>query len=128
MSNESLSAIATRVRLCKEEGPEVAYAHCLGLHYGAYIDDCGELAEAWLAEHPADDETLVDVEWLATRKAISHDENSRHWWTIDSCVTFRIRDDGISIWIGDHFVMANPTRGDVRRLCRALRVELGEQR
>jgi hypothetical protein len=90
--------------------------------------DAFMLAEAWLAENPEDSDTLVDVEWMATCKAISHDENSRYWWTIESCVRFKIRDEGIELWVDGYLITANPTRGDVRRLARALRVELGEKR
>lgn len=60
MSDELRAAIV-RVRLCQQEGPDVAYPNAKG---GEYIRDMDTLTEAYLAEHPADDGEPVTAEWL----------------------------------------------------------------
>ena len=95
------------------------------------FEQYAKVAGAYLTEHPADDETLVNVAWV--------EKVSPKGWQTD-------RNGNSEIWIGparwhdfpsggvlliDHGAALGwelRTRGDVRRLCRALRVDLGDQR
>ena len=91
--------------------------------------------EAWEAEHPADDDIAVTVEWLQSVGLINQ-------WYDDAWGTNQYGEEiGIAICVPSGGVMLAtngyitapkdlvcPTRGDVRRLARALRVELGEKR
>jgi hypothetical protein len=94
------------------------------------------LAEAWLAEHPADDEQSIDTKWLLSLGfEWNENETSDYLWVNNpksgnkfdliylptSCVW--LLSDEIN-----ELTVDIRTRGDVRRLARALKVELGEQR
>lgn len=87
------------------------------------------LSEAWLAEHPADDDEPITEEWLrgvGFRETKVSDEHFRI-----------IRKDQVSVccddlsspttWCmrGQEFLCSFKTRGDVRRLCAAIGIELG---
>ena len=92
-----------------------------------------EAAEKYLAEHPADDDEPVTVEWLESvgfRKTSSTDEAlggpSHHINYVTKWVAFG---PGISEWYvteyGNSVFLPTPkTRRDVRRLCKALGIEL----
>lgn len=100
------------------------------LNSGATVGDMYDVCRAWLAEHPDDDDTLVDVAWMdKCEKLFTNDA--------DDGVVYFDRCEGIEICIsGSDIVLMfcgvtlieSPTRGDVRRLARGLRVELGEKR
>jgi hypothetical protein len=94
------------------------------------------LAEAWLAEHPEDDDEEPSEEWLEkvgfkeddtdTGKFMwinNHKSGNKfdlqYWYEVD-CWMIADADNEIEVYLA--------TRGDVRRLARALLVELGEQR
>lgn len=74
-----------------------------------------ELCRAWFAEHPEDDDDeAVNFEWY----------QSVAEWLCDECNLVA----GVGYWklySGKMMVADEATRGDVRRLARALRVELG---
>ena len=102
---------------------------------GATVGDIHDVCRAWLAEHPADDDIAVTVEWLQSVGLINQ-------WYDDAWGTNQYGEEiGIAICVPSGGVMLAtngyitapkdlvcPTRGDVRRLARALRVELGEKR
>lgn len=83
--------------------------------------DAGILAEAYLAEHPADDDEPLSQEWLSSV--------SRGVFGKVAFVSYELLDDA-SVWrmLGDdrgwYLFTSVKTRGDVRRLCRALGIEL----
>ena len=91
---------------------------------------CGE----WNAEHPADDETLVDEAWLTSILSVSADTGN---WTVrrSAPTTFEIELDGRAFWLWFAHDEVTPvplrqmkTRGDVRRLLAALDVSLQEKK
>lgn len=91
-----------------------------------------KLAVAWIAEHPEDDETLVDVAWLV-RCGFRIDDSGDFLWinNLKSGNAFDLQYwPSLNRWLMANFdsevKVALSTRGDVRRLARALRVELGE--
>lgn len=87
--------------------------------------DCKTLMEIALREHPADDDEPVTEEWLISLRwapegyaaftclVLRHERHVLEWFTEDE-----------SLWLNERCVHDNPTRGDVRRLCAALGVEL----
>ena len=89
-----------------------------GTGHSARLDIQG-LADAYLAEHQADDEQPIDLKWL---DCLSRDGGDLPF----ICVTYR---DGAYHLTGhSEYVAPDPaTRGDVRRLCKSLGVELKEQ-
>lgn len=97
---------------------------------GQMFDDTCEVLDAYLREHPADDAEPVKNSWLdhhfdyecglgwsVGKMFVRHDAMSREW-----IVYARDHEYGQSIELAVIF-----TRGDVRRLCRALGIELKEQ-
>lgn len=91
--------------------------------------------EAWLVEHPDDDETLVDAEWLQS-VGLTNQWYDDTWGTNQYSgrmgIAICVPSGGVMICNGDSITAPDglvcPTRGDVRRLARALRVELGDGR
>ena len=83
------------------------------------IKDLFVLAQAYIAEHPADDDEPVTDEWLDSV-----------FGTDDSLCTEWHDEWGEKItWLDKFGLVSIPmpkTRGDVRRLCRALGIELNE--
>lgn len=100
-------------------------------HHQNFAAIAAGVCDAYLAEHPADDETPVDVEWL--------EKVAPHGWATDAM-------GNSELWIGparwhdfttggamliDHGPRCPGgwclrTRGDVRRLARALKIDLKE--
>lgn len=128
MSDELRAAIV-RVRLCQQEGPDVAYPNAKG---GEYIRDMDTLTEAYLAEHPADDGEPVTEEWLRSvgfvrmqQPAAGNDMILRN--EAGNCLTYypaRRGDPAGPLWgvVGEWLPkpLRPATRGDVRRLLLAL--------
>lgn len=88
-----------------------------------------DLAKAWLAEHPDDEGEPITPEWLLSAGAIRWKTNS---------FAFLSRGLRLRMFFREHYerwvvfadqdesdvVLGNPkTRGDIRRLCKALEVE-----
>ena len=135
--DEEIESIAARVRMCQEKGPDAAYNDLPGNPGGRYIDDCGDLVSAYLAEHPADDQLPVDSQWMNSLDGwrASVDIGEHQVWSF-------VREDPEDFFMlhiearrtGKNFVfrlnsgfgVKNPTRGDVRRLARALKIDLKE--
>jgi len=104
-----------------------------------YDDDLKLIACAYLAEHPADDDVLVDEEWLmgCGFKVRESGTLTLSWTTREGTIAW-----SIDVWQGhlcefwycaiqrlgqecDRIAWPNSTsRSDVRNLCRALGVEL----
>ncbi len=83
-----------------------------------------QLAQAYLAEHPADDEEPITEAWL---RSVGFDDEHRLDWknlVIKFCVP--IRDNFWDFYLNSTQIKPPKTRGDVRRLCKALGVELKE--
>lgn len=93
-----------------------------------------ELASAYLAEHPADDDCPVTQEWLESvgwkkqmsrqgqwRSAVSKWDAALQWYSHDRSLEIIDVTDESSIVIGDR-----NTRGSVRRLASELGIELME--
>lgn len=78
------------------------------------------LAKAWLTEHPAEDggESVTD-EWLEVIGFNRGGCLDVGYWVIE-CQKLALR-------LNSYQVKENPTRGDVRRLCKALGIELKEK-
>jgi len=86
------------------------------------------LAHGYLTEHPADDNELVTIDWLNSLKradggdfgmfAVRFVRPNFHLMAVNKKPTTGI--DGINDWVSPR----PATRGDVRRLCAALGVEL----
>ncbi len=89
------------------------------------------LAQAYLAEHPADDGETVTEEWLpisamgiAGTKRLGYIVASRDDLELEIVYLPQCGPLPPAISIGSRVVIRNPTRGDVRRLCNALRIKI----
>jgi hypothetical protein len=97
------------------------------------------LADAWLAEHPVDDDEPVTEEWLLS---VGFSKKNSAWASIgfDDEIYERYLgiEEDFSLALGEHdflglnaiyvpFPGAAKTRGDVRRLCKALGVPLKQE-
>lgn len=99
----------------------------------SYIEDVRALANAYLAEHPADEDAFIDETWL---KSVGFGEPTINGWPIifanNGC-------DPIELWLDydgcvaliqsnseDHVLIGKrcKTRGDLRRLAAAIGIEL----
>lgn len=120
MTNE-LRAAAERVI---QQGDSSVYWHS-----PQAITDSEKLARAYLAEHPADGGEPITEEWLQS-VGFEPRKGSKFHFVYDAApymtIMWDYREDELMIghaqtWkrLGD-----NRTRGDVRRLCRALGIEL----
>lgn len=92
-----------------------------------------QLAEAYLAEHPEDDDVELSDEWLDSCKGLARDGCEWSAWGPDSNYLFVITHDldhsyGVNLVDGEDDINLRTvkTRGDVRRLCRGLKIELKE--
>lgn len=123
--DEEIESIAARVRLCQEKGPDAAYNHLPGIPGGRYIDDCGDLVSAYLAEHPADDEVLVDAEWFNSTDLRLLEFGD--WEIAPGIKIAECMDGKFRVIIGDSSLeLEVDTRGDVRRLARTMKIDLKE--
>ncbi len=111
----------------------------LGQPCGNAIDDAVEVCKAYLLEHPQDDEEPVTEEWLVSvgakktgmggKCAFWLDEKGRDRCMVveigkGSSVVLLILIDGEKGKQPFYLLPETKTRGDVRRLCKALGVEL----
>lgn len=101
--------------------------------YSGMTLDYIKVAYLWLSEHPADDDEPVTEEWL--QKVIAPDRTARLGggfsvtFYATQTPTLSYYNSGIGGWYDDSSDIDVPkasTRGDVRRLCRALGIELKE--
>ncbi len=88
-----------------------------------------QVVRAWLVEHSADDGETVTPRWLQSigfrNPSIAA---SACWDSPDPNERVRLRTNENRVWVcgGNHetVVLTSPTRGEIRRLCAALRIEL----
>lgn len=114
---------AERLRVCENQ----AHLYILRVkgHVGQTIErDRGILARAYLAEHPADDGEAVTAEWLEVVGLSDAIELPEQFG-------IQFYPDGYAgLWYyygpGKDLRIECKTRGDVRRLCKALGIELKE--
>lgn len=136
MSTEELRAAANRW----QEGNYSYSALDCDTYSDSEVADMRLLARAYLAEHPADDAEPVTAEWLRSvgfcremQPASSNNLTIRHGSAI---VTRWMNSDNVPRWSVRMYADETPdwvppciqpkTRGDVRRLCKALGIELKE--
>ena len=104
---------------------------------GDKLSDLKLLAFNDLAEHPVDDDELIDAAWLDTTslRFITDHGEPVGWWTAPNSpdrARFRIAESVCHYpgeWLatyGDCFTPRLKTRGDLRRLCKALGIPLEE--
>lgn len=99
--------------------------------YPAAVDDAIILADAYLAEHPADDGEPVTADWMrsfAPNPGLYfplNDDESGVWFVFNPEGCYMAISDGVN---RSAELPVPPTRGHVRRLCAALGVELKEGR
>lgn len=97
--------------------------------------ECGDkMARYILASHPADDGQAVDAGWLLS-VGFSGSNGlyplTTHAKDFTDGIAVQVVNPRLSVWfvsVGDRFgqIPALKTRGDVRRLCRALGIEVKE--
>jgi len=99
---------------------------------GSFGADLETLGQAYLAEHPADEDEPVTAEWLRSIGFERMHESSFDWHhpliafvRVRACEVYPKLFHGCSA-AGWHLVALSATRGQVRLLCRALGVELKE--
>lgn len=93
-----------------------------------------KLARDYLAEHRADDDEPVSVEWLGTCRNVAQNDSTelavvcpekRYEFIItlnfDGSFSVNLVDGDSDVHLGDF-----NTRGDVRRLAKGLKIDLGE--
>ena len=108
---------------------ETIEAQPMGELYELYQKDKEAVVAAYLAEHPPDSELAIDEAWLRSVGWIWTEAGTgipNHWaWRGIVLAKFG---DGWRVQIGgnenlwEHF--AEPTRGNLRLLCRALGIQL----
>jgi hypothetical protein len=87
-----------------------------------------ELAELVMADSPEDDDEPVDVEWLASLGFKVYDHGLAYLAKANLNIHVAKEMAYIELLHDNMKLPHLRTRGDVRRLARALRVELGEKR
>lgn len=99
-------------------------------------DDIQILIGAWLAEHPEDDDQSIDTKWLLS-VGFEWNENETSDYLLINNTNGGNKFDLVylptsCVWLlsdeVNELTLDIRTRGDVRRLARALRVQLGEKR
>lgn len=146
MTPDELRAAAERLRKVAENMKDPGDASPISRVYAwdtipggpTYDGDRRAIIAAYLAEHPADDETPIDREWLA-RLGCKRDD----WGS--GTTDFTIPSDGVQldirVWADEacgidgiaynqndtgNVQVDVKTRGDVRRLCDAVGIKLKE--
>jgi len=93
------------------------------------------LADEYIADHPADDDETVTESWVCESFAFgdtSYANNQKRYVIFGDglrLIAFATHGPKCwdwSLWCGKMKVKDDPTRGDVRLLCRALGIELKE--
>lgn len=136
MSNE-LKAAVERLRKAGMDGWMLAYPERPSFgHPSRQMEDWEIIAAAYLAEHPEDDDVLVTEEWVASLHPPRYWEAGAEysWPSVSLCYAVEVPGNSLVCCQGfyiDGRISPIPlshikTRGDVRRLCRALGIELKE--
>lgn len=98
-------------------------------------DDLAKLANAYLREHPADDAEPVTEEWMNSLACEDSVSGLWYYFAVDASTSLIIAMASNRNWASVEddastdgvFLRDISTRGDVRRLCWALGIELKEQ-
>lgn len=107
----------------------VALHQTVSIDATSSFEACGiKLAYAYLAEHPADDELAVDEAWLRSvgfsdTKWDGEVELGRLYAHCGTTIALSLCGE----YSDESVALPCKTRGDVRRLCKALGIELKEQ-
>ena len=91
---------------------------------------CGDITDvcrAYLSEHRPDDDTLADVEWCKTLKEWDRSRDGDFYRGFCGLAIGFYKGEP-RLWCGGTVVKVGPTRGDVRELCKALKLESVEER
>ena len=98
-----------------------------------YRETVARICDAYLAEHPADDEAPIDEAWLRSVGFYESAEygGDREIWLIDiadstdDSICCNLYTTRIELWIGSRYItIPGKTRGDVRRICAELGITL----
>lgn len=96
-----------------------------GMHYPypTAVDDAIILADAYLAEHPVDEDELATVEWM---ESIGFVKTHPFAWRFGQKERLYFHHDANITQFGVEgaFHRKDPNRGDVRQLCKALGIDL----
>lgn len=136
--SEELKAAAERLRKCElsnsswNSGLESKYLN----DYTLFVRDMSTLAHAYLAEHPAGDDVLITGEWIASLNPPQYwAPGSEYGWpTVGLWYGLELPGDSRACKSGFYidgiveplYLDHVKTRGDARRLLRALGVEINE--
>ena len=83
-------------------------------------------ADAYLAEHPADDDKAATVEWI---ESVGFVQTHSFAWRLVANEKFSFHHDAniTQFSVEGVWHVKDPTRGDIRGVCRAMRIELRER-
>jgi hypothetical protein len=107
------------------------YGHCPD-HWGE-CDDARVLAEAYLAEHHADDDEAITEDWANTLSRRQVSDETDAIWVLGiadvgrtAILLHRFSDAGDfwAMYLGDVKLQMMATRSQLRQLCAALGIEL----
>lgn len=90
---------------------------------GDITDVCNEV----IVNNLPDDDVLVDIEWARTLKGWDEDRSRRFSLGIHGLIIDCHMGGYPRLWCGGSVVVVHATRGDVRRLHKALHLELVER-
>lgn len=82
------------------------------------------VCRAWLADHPADEDTLIDAKWL--EQCGWYNDPMWGWTHSEQRFYLDPEPSGWDVWCSTYTLGTITTRGDLRRLCAALGIELKE--
>lgn len=126
MNADELRAAAERLRRVGDgEAVAQAYRAYPSPHMQRY-GDIVMLADAWIAEHPADDGDPVDEAWVKGLGFEQYEYVPYTWLKCGHLQYVPSRDPPFCI-VGGWPVIRVETRGHVRRIAAALGIELKEQ-
>ena len=111
----------------REQAERVAYGSVV------FSEEASAVARAYLAEHRADDDMVVDAAWLESCDKVDSSmlRNVKQFEIGGLVEIAAYACSGPECWAyelhaGRQRIKVRPTRGDLRRLCAALCVGLGE--
>ena len=124
-----IQAAAERLRKVREDGEYDDVYEPRATAYGI-VSDCEILADAYLAEHPADDVEAIDEAWL--RSVSFMQEQGFYFFRtaaegLGRVKWLKVAPNGIAYVQCDVFAMQLndvKTRGELRALLRALKIEM----
>lgn len=98
-----------------------------------FIQAAGDLAERWLADHPEDDAEKITPEWVCSvlPNTSSYGRRGDHKGKLGEVSWLTSKHEtsagSFCMWLnGSLYDWPEATRGELRRLCQAMRIELKE--